>query len=238
MTVYDCLDKEKYKNNKYFKYYDEEYTEHFCNEGVDRKAKLCQSLLYKPIGSVLDIGCGDAAFLKEFKNISKVVGTDISLPLLKKAQQNIPLADFYRADSKELPFKDREFDVAVLVDVLEHLESPEKTLKEASRVTNRILIKVPLEDNLFQNLYKAFVNVNWRHVQGHINAWNSSSFEKFIKKNNLIIIEKYIPKAKMVKQLNWRLFLMNVWQCMVEIFPDSIKTKLAPSEYYCVCQKS
>lgn len=236
--IKDYINKKEYKNSETFKYYNDEYFEHFSNDGTDEKAKKLKKLIYKPFSSVIDIGCGDAKFLNEFingfKKPLKVVGTDISMKLLKKAEKNNSKIKYYRCDSKKLPFKDKEFDIAILADVLEHLENPEKTLKEVNRIARLILIKVPLEDNLFQNIYKAFFTVNWKQIQGHINFWNSSTFERFINKNDLIIIGKYIPRSKMTKQPNWKLQIMNLWQNMVDFLPISIKTKLAPSEYYCI----
>ena len=238
--IYDCLNIKKYKKDELFNYYNKEYEEDICSDGSDKKAKICSELLDKQPQSMVDIGVADGLFLKEFMNLTKskrAVGIDISMPLLKIAQINNPKIDFYRADSKALPFKKQEFDLAILVDVLEHVKSPEKSLKEASRVASQVLIKVPLEDNLFMNVYKLFVNVNWKQIQGHINMWNSGTFKRFIKENDLIIVRDYIMKARMVSQPNKKLWFMNVCQCIAEIFPDSIKTKLTPSEYYCIVEK-
>ena len=158
--IYDNLNVKDYEDDELFKYYDEEYDKHICSDGSEQKAKHYSRLLYKPVDSIVDIGCGSAEFLKEFVRLikpKKIVGTDISMSLLKKAQQNNPKVNFYRADSKILPFKNKEFDLAIMVDLLEHVKSPEKTLQEASRVARQILIKVPLEDNLFLNIYKILV---------------------------------------------------------------------------------
>lgn len=238
--IYDCLNVKKYKKDELFNYYNNEYKEEICSSGSDKKAKICSELLYKPIDSVIEIGVGEGFFLSEFLNLTKAkiaVGTDISMPLLKIAQLNNPKLDFYRADSKALPFKKKEFDLALLVDVLEHVKKPEKSLKEASRIASRVLIKIPLEDNLFMNIYKFFVKVDYKDIQGHIYQWNSGTFKRFIKENDLVIVRYYIPKAKMVQQPNKKLWFMNVCQCIAEIFPDSIKTKLVPSEYYCLVEK-
>jgi ubiquinone/menaquinone biosynthesis C-methylase UbiE len=238
--IYDCLNIKKYEKDELFTYYNKEYEENICSDGSNKKAKICSELLYKPIDSVIEVGCGEGIFLNEFINLTKpkiAVGTDISMPLLKTAQLNNPKLDFYRVDSKALPFKKKEFDLALLVDVLEHIKKPENSIKEASRVASQVLIKVPLEDNLFINLYKFFVKVDYKDIQGHIYQWNSKTFKRFIKENDLIIVKDHIPKATMVQQPNKKLWFMNVCQCIAEIFPDSIKTKLVPSEYYCLVEK-
>jgi len=53
--------------------------------------------------------------------------------------------NFVRADAAELPFKDKEYDVAVLAEILEHVKDPIKVLKEAKRVAKRVVLTVPDE---------------------------------------------------------------------------------------------
>jgi SAM-dependent methyltransferase len=56
---------------------------------------------------------------------------------------NIP--NFVRASAEELPFSDDSFDVAVLAEILEHVEDPDKALSEALRVASKVIITVPYE---------------------------------------------------------------------------------------------
>ena len=147
--IRDYLNQKDYDKDELFKYYDEEYDKHICSDGSESKARKCFQLIYKPFDSLLDVGCGDAYFLKEFIKLSnpkRSVGTDISKPLLKIAQKNNPKLNFYRVDSKNLPFKDKEFDTAVLGEILEHVDDPIQVLKEAKRVAKKkIIITVPNE---------------------------------------------------------------------------------------------
>jgi len=56
------------------------------------------------------------------------------------------IENFVKADAHSLPFKDNEFDTAILAEILEHVDNPVRVLKEAKRVTkNRIIITVPNE---------------------------------------------------------------------------------------------
>ena len=50
-----------------------------------------------------------------------------------------------KGDIQALPFKDDEFDVAVMMEVLEHLPDPVRALEEAARVAKTIIITVPNE---------------------------------------------------------------------------------------------
>lgn len=236
--IKDLLNKTKYKEDIYYKYYNEDYDTHYELDLEESKQKAEQySTLIEDmkINSLIDIGCGFGSFLKKFmkiNNIKNVTGTDISMPALKIAQKQIPSADFFRADSICLPFKDKQFKLATMIDLLEHVPDPINTLQEAKRIAKYILIKVPLEDNLFINTYKKFVHVDFRDIQGHINFWNSQSFDNFMEMNGLKLLKKTIVKAKLVPQPNWKLKIMNICQVLCEIYPDDVKTKLVPSEMY------
>jgi len=57
------------------------------------------------------------------------------------------MPNFFQMDAHHLTFPDQSFDVAVLGDMLEHVENPVQVLKEARRVAKRLVITVPDEEN-------------------------------------------------------------------------------------------
>lgn len=84
---------------------------------------------------IVDIGSGtgDVAFLlgKKGKNITPVDVGNFHGPRLVKTT-------IY--DGKTLPFKNKSFDIALLLMVLHHTPNPELIFKEASRVANEIVV--------------------------------------------------------------------------------------------------
>ncbi len=86
--------------------------------------------------AILDIGCGEGVFIEELKKIGfqKIIGID----------KNYSSKDVIRGDIMNLPFRDNSFDVALLLDVIEHLpfEFQKNGIREIKRVlkTNGILI--------------------------------------------------------------------------------------------------
>lgn len=83
----------------------------------------------------LDAGCGTgrhAAFLAE--QGCRVTGTDRSGAMLERARGKVPGAEFHLADLRELPFRDRTFDLAVVSLALSHLADPTDALVELCRV--------------------------------------------------------------------------------------------------------
>jgi ubiquinone/menaquinone biosynthesis C-methylase UbiE len=96
---------------------------------------LAEHLLASPGARFLDIGCGSgiglkwaAARLPEARRI----GVDIS-PFGLRHCAGLG-ASLYRASSEHLPLADAEIDLAICVDVLQHLAEDRPTLKEAARV--------------------------------------------------------------------------------------------------------
>jgi len=82
-------------------------------------------------GRVVNIGCYEG----------KMFGDKVT---------NVDLYDFGApnltiANAEKLPFKDKEFDCAIVSEVLEHVDDPVKVLKEAMRVADSVALSVPNE---------------------------------------------------------------------------------------------
>ena len=88
---------------------------------------------------VLDVGCG-GGFTCEFlaKRGARVTGIDQSAACIEAANRHASEAgldiDYCQSQAERLPFDDATFDAVVCVDVLEHVESPQQTVAEVSRV--------------------------------------------------------------------------------------------------------
>jgi len=80
-------------------------------------------------GRVVNIGCGDIPV--DFGPDTVQVDFD---------KYNYP--NFVNADAHHLPFKDNEFDTAVLGDIVEHAEDPVQMLREAGRVSKKVVATI------------------------------------------------------------------------------------------------
>ncbi len=87
--------------------------------------------------TILDVGCG-AGFLSNAlaKGGFSVSGVDLSADSLRVAKlyDHTGTVDYKSADALHLPYPDQSFDVITCMDFLEHVENPEKFIKEFSRV--------------------------------------------------------------------------------------------------------
>lgn len=95
-------------------------------------------------GKLVDIGCGRMPYRKELEPfVDSYTGVDHPNVSKLYSPQNTP--DIL-ADAKKLPLKTNSFETALLIQVLEHVDSPEEVIKEASRVLKEngtLIISVP-----------------------------------------------------------------------------------------------
>lgn len=95
--------------------------------------------------SVLDLGCGNGQLYEYFKKAGwrcNYTGVDFSDALLDVARRENPDASFVQGDVNHLPeLISGKFDYVIYSHVVEILESPERSLLEAKKVTNSILIR-------------------------------------------------------------------------------------------------
>ena len=136
-------------------------------------------------GRVLDVGCGGGSVAKAVKRERpdlQVFGCDLSESALRIAGASPDGVDFRLATAERLPFDDSTFDLVWIFDVLEHVEEPERVLREVARVVKpggRFHIVLPLEGQP-RTLYRLVgCGTRWtakvRHG-GHIQIFSASRF--------------------------------------------------------------
>lgn len=153
--------------------------------------------------NVLDVG-GGAGFI--IKNISLYVDKihrlkinkfclDVSPDMLKMQKINNPDAvKFLGEDICHASLSDKQIDLALAIDVLEHVSEPENALRELRRISDLAIFKVPLEDNLILKILNFVTLGKFKQEKtlgtlGHINSYNINSLTKSIVKNYGQIIE-------------------------------------------------
>ncbi|ETW98284.1 MAG: hypothetical protein ETSY1_19375 [Candidatus Entotheonella factor] len=88
---------------------------------------------------VLDIGCGDGYLMHLVQpQCDTIVGIDTASAGVRHAAQQLSshlgTSAIALGSGYELPFADKQFDVVLMTDVIEHLERPEACLTEVCRV--------------------------------------------------------------------------------------------------------
>lgn len=159
-------------------------------------------LLIKPMAveTILDVGCGEGFTLKklEEKKIGKKnQGIDYSDDAINLGKRLYPELNLSIGDVYSLKFKDKSFDMSLCTEVLEHLEDPEKAVKEILRVTKKyVVFSVPNEPFfIMANFLRGKYLKNWGNHPEHINHWTSPMFVNFLKKQHLTILKVKHPFA-------------------------------------------
>ena len=149
------------------------------------KLRYLLSDLSQVHGRVLDVGCGAGSIAKAVKRARpdlEVLGCDLSESALATARVAPEGVDFHLATAERLPFDDGTLDFVWIVDVLEHVDDPERVLREVARALKPgggFHIVLPLEGQP-RTLYRLVgCGTRWtakvRHG-GHIQIFSADRF--------------------------------------------------------------
>jgi SAM-dependent methyltransferase len=120
----------------YYKIYDRMDKENWWFE-VRRKiiGWLIKRYLPEKIGrlSILDIGCGTGVLMTELKKFGQVTGIDLSEEALAFCRQK-GIRNVKRGDVLKIPEPDKKYDLALALDVIEHVENDQQAISEIRRV--------------------------------------------------------------------------------------------------------
>lgn len=155
-----------------------------------RFAKLAK---YYKGGRFLDAGCFNSPLIIELKRIyptEEFIGVDKSRYVLDILQERHPEVRYVVGDINNLQFKDEHFSYVVAAEILEHLEAPEKAVKELYRVLEKggtLAVSVP--DNEIEN---------GRVSPDHIWSFNENELRELLEKAGFrqIEITKYEDTTK------------------------------------------
>ena len=90
-------------------------------------------------GTTLDLGCGLGDLARAFADTgARVVAADVSIENARRSRKNLEAAGLsalvLQGAGEHLPFGDAAFDLVILADVIEHVDSVDATLREVARI--------------------------------------------------------------------------------------------------------
>ncbi len=160
------------------------------------------------IKTICEVGCGEGELLKilhqKFPD-AKLSACDIANSETKKAKTNTKdfNVHFTNQNAEKLSqYTNKQFDLVICCEVLEHLENPQNGISELNRIAKFGVTSVPLEPlwsllNLFRLKYISSLG----NTPGHLNNWSSQSFMSNILNQKSTIILKKLP-------LPWQMYLL------------------------------
>jgi ubiquinone/menaquinone biosynthesis C-methylase UbiE len=137
----------------------------------------------KPATNPLEVGAGEGVISQKlYKRFGSAVGLDLPDAGLREEWRSRPGPHYLHADAERMPFDDRQFDLIVCVEVLEHLRNPEVGLRELARVSSRHLVLSVPREPIFRgcNLVTGRYVKDLGNTPGHLNHWSTASFVTFV----------------------------------------------------------
>jgi len=169
------------------------------------KLRAIRRVLPQKTERLLDIGCADGYFLKKVADSlpgTKIYGVDVSEKLIRAGKLKYPEINFVVADAHDLPFKNKEFDLVLSTESLEHFLSPPKALAEMKRVIKpggKIIIELDSGSLLFRFIFSIWVRFLkgkiWRNA--HLQSFNIQKLENLFAKNGLRVEKRIISHLGM-----------------------------------------
>ena len=137
----------------------------------------------KPNEKVLDAGCGNGELKTYFKEF-ELYGFDFHKDAIDKAKKK-GYKKLIKAEITKLPYKDKEFDKTISIQVFQYLENPKKAFKELFRITKKeIILSVP--------------NFTWLKVSSYFSKKFKIRYDYCVKYENYTD-EKFLRKLGKVK---------------------------------------
>ena len=128
--------------------------------------------------NILDAGCGTGQTLLFLKKFCPCYGCDIVRQALEFCRNN-GLNNLVRCDLENTGFRDERFDVITSLDVLEHIEDPEKVLAEFKRIlkkNGKVIITVPAFKFLWSQHDEALSHLRRYEKEDLIELVNDAGF--------------------------------------------------------------
>jgi ubiquinone/menaquinone biosynthesis C-methylase UbiE len=134
--------------------------------------------------AVLDAGCGEGYILTNIlkSRFETIIGVDLDNERLNYATQIDPTLSIFEGNVQHLPLPDNAVDLALSLEVLEHVGQPEIVLNELHRVTRKyVILSVPNEPFWrMGNIARGAYWRDWGNTPEHINHWSIWGFKRFV----------------------------------------------------------
>lgn len=154
--------------------------------------------------TILEVGCGEGYMLDALTRggtTAALHGVDFSEPAIADARARLgERATLEARDARELADDGRQFDLVMMLEVLEHIPDPAQMLPILERLTRRhLLLSVPWEP-MFRGLNMArgkHIGA-WGNDPEHVNHWTRRGFFRFVESRFTILAAPIVAPWTMV----------------------------------------
>lgn len=140
--------------------------------------------------SVLDIGCGNGALTYDVaKKAKKIVAIDLSEKNVSFAKEKFSGKNIeYVCGDVLTDLPNDKFDVILLSNVLEHIDKRVQFLSSLKEKAPRFLIRVPMLNRSWIDLYKKELELEYRLDKTHFIEYTFESFKEELDKAGLRVL--------------------------------------------------
>jgi len=188
------------------KWYDNHYSTSSRTKDLIKWHYACSRLMrdvLKPTSRFLEIGCGQSPIIQHMiadLNFppEQISGLDQSNAAVDYLQQKAEGSDIRIGDAYHLPYKDNSFDIAVMLEAIEHFRYPGVALAEVSRVLKDggyFLISFPNYSNwpwlILRILAEKMKKPSWVHLQPVDHIFFYSTIRAFLSCHGFRFVSAY-----------------------------------------------
>lgn len=137
--------------------------------------------------SVIEIGCAEGVILNEIsrrRGIPNAVGVDLSEGFTTYGESIYPHIKFINKDFTAASFKEKEFSIAILSDIIEHVDDYRELLEKTAKISRNAVFKIPLERCLYNLLLKP---PGPKHPSGHLHAFSTRDCQNILKERGFTV---------------------------------------------------
>ena len=179
-----------------------EYFHHYALKDAPYSSHYYAARLAGSNNRILDVGCGEGFFAEHLRNNdNEVTGIDaLETPIHAEAMR-----DYYQADLQlgltpvASQLRGQEFDKVLILDVLEHLNHPERTLRDVLPLLRpsggAVVVSVPNVANIFVRLNLLFGRFDYadRGIMDrtHVHFYTRKSARQLLESNGYRIVSEH-----------------------------------------------
>ncbi len=162
--------------------------------------------------SILDVGCGNAALLNDFKKLGRLdlVGIDLSEFVINQNTRRFDDIRFYAIDISRTALNEK-FDLVVCSEVLEHVEDFDAALRNLHRMCSQYLIVTVPAGRVFP--------IDQR--MGHVRHFSANDIRSFLK----------IHGFKVLMLVEWGFPFHTLYKYLINLKPNACLDRFGESEY-------
>lgn len=147
--------------------------------------RLSELVLARDPKDILEVGCGEGyvlAALREAGVRCPMHGIDFSEQAIAEAKKRVPDATFAVEDARALAQAGRQYDLVLMIEVLEHLPDAQYMLSVLARLSKRhVVVSVPWEP-----FFRGLNFLRGKHIRAfgndpeHIQHWSRREFQRLV----------------------------------------------------------